>query len=121
MGGDVTEEQAISHAQYLDLVYSKSRTLYDIIHQAPSPSMDPAKPAAKIPIDGVIGSIQPPSMVKPAKQPNPSTPAPSNPTVSTEVNTIQSMQSSGNKKKGKGKNKKTRKPTGKSQTYGPEE
>ena len=31
MGGAVTEEQAISHAQYLDLVYSQSGTLYDLI------------------------------------------------------------------------------------------
>ena len=31
MGGAVTEEQAISRAQYLDLVYSQSGTLYDLI------------------------------------------------------------------------------------------
>jgi hypothetical protein len=31
MGGIVTEEQAITRAQYLDLVYSQSGTLYDLI------------------------------------------------------------------------------------------
>ena len=47
-------------------------------------------------------------MVKAAKQPNPSTPSPSNPMVYVEVNSIQIMQSSSNKKKEKGKNKKPR-------------
>ena len=31
MGGVVTEEQAINSTQYLDLVYSQSETLYDLI------------------------------------------------------------------------------------------
>ena len=106
MGGVVTEDKAISRTQYLDLVYSLSITLYDLIPQAPRPITDPAKPPAETPVDGVIGSIHPPSMVKDAKQSNPSIPDSSNPTVFTEVNDIQSMQSSGNKKKGKGKNKK---------------
>ena len=57
MGGVVTEEQAISSAQYLDLVYSQSRTLYDLIPQAPHPNIDPAKPPTKVPVDGIIGSI----------------------------------------------------------------
>ena len=35
MGGVVTEEQAISHAQYLDIVYSQYDTLYDLIPHAP--------------------------------------------------------------------------------------
>ena len=35
MGGAVTEEKAISCMQYLDLVYSQSGTLYDLIPQAP--------------------------------------------------------------------------------------
>jgi hypothetical protein len=37
MGGVVTEEKAINHAQYLDLVYSQSDTLYDLIPHAPHP------------------------------------------------------------------------------------
>jgi hypothetical protein len=40
MGGVVTEEQTISHAQYLDLVYSQASTLYDLILDAPRPSMN---------------------------------------------------------------------------------
>ena len=67
MGGVVTEEQAISRAQYLDLVYSQSRTLYDLIPQAPCPSTDPAKPPTKFPVDEIVGSIQSPVAVKPAK------------------------------------------------------
>ena len=35
MGGVVTKEQAISRAQYLDLVYSQYDTLYDLIPHAP--------------------------------------------------------------------------------------
>jgi hypothetical protein len=38
MGGVVTEEQAISRAQYLDLVYSQTGTLYDLLPDAPHPS-----------------------------------------------------------------------------------
>ena len=45
-------------------------------------------------------------MVKAAKQPNPSTPSPSNPMVFSEVKDIQTTHSSSNKKKGKGENKK---------------
>ena len=41
MGNVVTEEQSISHSQYLDLVYSQSKTLYDIIPQGPCLSTDP--------------------------------------------------------------------------------
>jgi hypothetical protein len=36
MGGVVTEEQAISRAQYLDLVYSQTSTLYDLLPDLPS-------------------------------------------------------------------------------------
>ena len=57
MGGVITEEQAISQAQYLDLVYSQSGTLYDLIPQAPRLSTDPAKPPTETPVDGIFGSI----------------------------------------------------------------
>ena len=99
MVGVVTEEQAISWAQYLDLVYSQFGTLYDLIPQAPRPSTDPAKPLAELPIDGIVGSIQSPSVVKPAKQNQTSNPTPLTPKVSTEVNSIQSTQTLGNKNK----------------------
>ena len=57
MGSAITEEQTISQAQYLDLFYSQSGTLYDLIPQAPGPSTDPAKPPVEVPIDGIVGSI----------------------------------------------------------------
>ena len=109
MGSVISEEQAISQAQYLDLVYSHSGTLYDLIPQSPRPSTDPAKPPVETPVDGIFGSIQSPSTTKPAKQPQTSTPTPSTPKVSAEVNSIQSIQMLGNnKKKGKAKNKRHR-------------
>ena len=106
MGGVVTKYQAISQAQYLDLVYSQSGTLYDLIPQAPRPSTDPAKPPTEVPIDGIAGPIQYPSTAKYTKQTQPA--APSNPKVSAEVNSIQSTQTLSNKKKGRNWNKKSR-------------
>ena len=107
MASAITEEQAISRAQYIDLVYSQSRTLYDLIPQAPRPSTDPAKPPEEVPVVGIVGSIQSTSVEKPTKKPLTPTPTPSTPKVSTEVNSIQSVQTSGNnKKKGKAKNRK---------------
>jgi hypothetical protein len=41
MGGFVTKERAISHAQYLDFVYSQMGTLYYLILDAPRPSTTP--------------------------------------------------------------------------------
>ena len=104
MGSAVTEEQAISRAQYLDLFYSQSGTLNDLIPQAPRPSTDPTKPSVEVPVDEIVGSIQSPSTAKPAKKTQNTTP--STPKVSTEVNSIQSTQTSGNKNKGKNRNKK---------------
>ena len=106
MGGVVTKEQAISQDQYLDLVYSQSGTLYDLIPQDPRPSTDPAKPPAKVPVDGIVGSIQSSSAAKPTKQTQTTPPTPSTPKVSTEVNSIQSTQTLGSKKKGRNRNKK---------------
>ena len=108
MGGVVTKEKAIIQSQYLDLVYSQSKTLYDLIHQAPRPSTDPAKTLVEVPVDGIVGSIQSPSGVKLAKQNQTVTPTPLTPKVSTEVNSIRSTQTSGNNKN-KGKNKGKRK------------
>ena len=99
MGGAITEEQAISRDQYLDLGYSQYGNLYDLIPQAPHLSIDPTKPPVEVPIDGIVGSIQSPSTAKPAKQTEPATPL--IPKVSAEVNSIQSTQTLGNKKKGK--------------------
>jgi hypothetical protein len=60
MGGVVTEEQAISRAQYLDLVYSQTGTLYDLLPELPHPgtSSTSTTPAASHAADGVIGTAQ---------------------------------------------------------------
>jgi hypothetical protein len=60
MGGVVTEEKVISHAQYLDHVYSQMGTLYDLLPDAPHPSMNP-NPTHLVTshaADGVIGTFQ---------------------------------------------------------------
>jgi hypothetical protein len=59
MGGVVTEEQAISHAQYLDLVYSQTGTLYDLLPDAPRPSTTATSttPTTSHAVDGVIGTF----------------------------------------------------------------
>ena len=57
MGGALTEEQATSHAQYLDLVYSKYETLYDLIPHAPCPTYDTSNPL-QAHSDGIIGSMK---------------------------------------------------------------
>ena len=90
MGGAITKEQEISHAQYLDLVYSQSGTLYDLISQVPHPNTDPINPPVETLVDGVVGSIQSLSAAKPTKQQIPSTTAPLTPMISTKVNAIQS-------------------------------
>jgi hypothetical protein len=58
MGGVVIQDEAIARAQYLDLVYSQSVTLYELIPNAPHPSTDPLKPSSTSHIDGVIGSVK---------------------------------------------------------------
>ena len=102
MGSVIAKEKSISQSQYLDFVYSQSKTLYDSIPQAPRPSIDPAEPPTEVPVDGSIGSIQSLSEAKPAKQPQTTTPTPSTSKVSTEFNSIQSNPTPGNnKRKGK--------------------
>jgi hypothetical protein len=58
MGGVVTEEEAIARAQYLDLVYSQSGTLYELIPNATRANTDPSKPSSTSHADGVIGSVK---------------------------------------------------------------
>jgi hypothetical protein len=115
MGGVVTEEQAISHAQYLDLVYSQTGTLYDLLPDAPRPSTSATSttPTTSHVARSVIGTFhaQPhsPSSTNPkpasSNVQNASSPAP--PTGKTsEVNAVQSTPAGKNKsKKGTGKNK----------------
>ena len=113
MGGDVTKEKAISRGQYLDLVYSQSGTLYDLIPHASHPTSDPSRPVTKPHVDGILGSIQKKTPQKQTKNQtqfvarvNQPTPPPKNappPVASTKVNAVQSVESSGGKKKGKNK------------------
>ena len=106
MGDVVTKERDISQAQYLDLVYSQSGTLYDLIPNDSRPNTDPSKPHIETHVDSVAGSIQPPSTTNPAKRMSAnSTTTSSALTISAKVNVIQSSQTPNNKKKGKGKNK----------------
>ena len=55
MGACVTKEQAIARAQYLDLVYSQSGTLYELLSDAPQlgTSKTPETPF----FDGIIGFV----------------------------------------------------------------
>ena len=57
MSRAVTEEDVITHAQHLDLIYSKSDTLYDIIPQAPHPSKETSWRTLGPHDDGVIGFV----------------------------------------------------------------
>ena len=120
MGGTVTEEQAISRAQYLDLAYSQSSTLYDIIPNAPRPTNGPTRPhALESHADGTIGLMK--SQPQPSTSGKKNAPASSppaaaadgnakknpNPEKTSEVNALQSSQQfRGKKKANKNKNKK---------------
>jgi hypothetical protein len=59
MGGVFTEEQMISCSQYLDLIYSQTGTLYDLLPDAPRPytTATSTTPAASHVTDGVIGTF----------------------------------------------------------------
>jgi hypothetical protein len=118
MGGVVTEEHVISRAQYLDIVYSQTRTLYDLIPDAPLPSTNPTPkpPTTSHAIDGVIGTFHVETHSMHPGHTNPksnnfnaqNTHAPTPSTSKTiEVNSIQSTPTgkNQNKKKGKSKNK----------------
>ena len=59
MGACVSEEQAIARAQYLDVVYSQSGTLYDYFPDDPRHETSKALPTPSV--DGVICSINPSS------------------------------------------------------------
>jgi hypothetical protein len=117
MGGVVTQEHAISHAQYLDLVYSQTGSLYDLLPDAPCPSTSATSTTlvASHAVDGVIGTFhaQPHTAQTSSNNPKPissnvqNAPSPTPPTGKTsELNAIQSTLAGKNKsRKGKGKNK----------------
>jgi hypothetical protein len=117
MGGVVTEEQAISHAQYLDLVYSQTGSLYDLLPDAPRPSTTATSttPASSHAADGVIGTFHAQPHSAQASINNPKSIASNiqnalSPTPlagkTSEVKSVQSTPTGKNKsKKGKGENK----------------
>jgi hypothetical protein len=98
MCGVVTGEQSIARAQYLDLVYSQSGTLYDFPPNVARANTDPSKTSSSSHADGVIGSIR-------SKSNTPSSTSPQ--TQISEVNAVQSAPSQqfGGKKKTKNKSK----------------
>jgi hypothetical protein len=118
MGGMVTEEEAITRAQYLDLVYSQSGTLYELIPNATHPNNDPSKPSTASHADGVIGSVKTQSTTqstgtiqRPASVTAPSSTAPSSTPTQTQVSDVNAVQSTpskqpGGKKKARNKTKK---------------
>jgi hypothetical protein len=118
MGGVVTEEEAIARAQYLDLVYSQSDTLYELISNATRATNDPSKPSTTSHADGVIGSIKTESTTQPtgtiqwpASSASPSSTAPSSTPPQTQVSDVNAVQSTpsqqlGDKKKARNKPKK---------------
>jgi hypothetical protein len=103
MGGVVTEEEAIARAQYLDLVYSQSGTLYELIPNATHTPTDPSKASSMTRVDGVIGTVKTQSSSQTTRMTNCSISAPvtslnslsstSLPTQISEVNEVQSASS----------------------------
>jgi hypothetical protein len=134
MGGVVIEEQAISHDRCLDLVYSQTDTLYNMIPHAPrsSTNPNPTRLVGSHVVNGVINCINQENKSKtstttsnpkttPTTTTTPNTTPPSTPINTSEVNTIQSTptaksQQTGNKKKGKGKIKQNAQPQEKLKT-----
>jgi hypothetical protein len=100
MGGAVTKEQAITWAQYLDLVYSQSGTSYDFLLNVARANTDPSKPPSSSHADGVIGSVKTQytsqSLTLSSTSPQ---------TQISEVNVVQSAPSQQSRGKKKTKNK----------------
>jgi hypothetical protein len=103
---------------YLDLAYSQTGTLYNLIHDAlhPSTNPTPTPPIASHVVDGVIGIFHAENHSTHTGHTNPKsnksnlqnapTPTPSS-SKTVEVNSVQSTpaENNQNKKKGKGNNK----------------
>lgn len=111
MGRCVTEYQAISCAQYLDLVYSQSGILYDLLPDGLRPSTNPPySKSMDIPlVDGIIGSVSQTSNKASMKKKsisniasNPPSKPSLNPGKASEVNVVQSTTVD---KASKGRNK----------------
>jgi hypothetical protein len=96
MGGVVTEEKSIAWAQYLELVYSQSGTLYDLLMNVARDNTNPSKTSSSSHADHVISSVK-------SKSTTPSSTSPQN--QISEVNAVQSSPSQQSKGKKKTKNK----------------
>jgi hypothetical protein len=115
MGGVVTEEQAISRSQYLDLVYSQTGILYDLLPDLPHPSTSTTSttPTTSHAVDRVIDTFQAQPHSTSRTNPKPASSNVQNSSSLTppigktsEVNAVQSTPTGKNKsKKGRGKNK----------------
>jgi hypothetical protein len=112
MVGVITEEQVISRSQYLDLVYSQTDTLYELILDTHCPSMNPtlAPPVDSHVSNGVIGTFhaETQSIHTSHTNPNSTTSNVQNiptPTLdkTSEVNLVQSTPTGKNKIKIKGR------------------
>ena len=115
-GGVVTEEQVIAHAQYLDLIYTQSGTLYDKIPDAPRLKFY-VPPPPKSNNDshagnGVIGTTDTKSTKATSKEArNISSQNEKDELLTSEVNVVSTdkgkeTKQPGGKKKNKGKKKK---------------
>jgi len=56
LGGVVIEDQSIHHGQHLDLIYSQSSTLYDIISNSPCNSNASATQHPRAHANGIISA-----------------------------------------------------------------
>jgi hypothetical protein len=100
MGGAVTEEETIAQTQYLDLVYSQSGTLYDLLPNVAQANANPSKSSSSSHADGVIGSVK---TQYTSQSTTLSSTSPQN--QISEVNTVQSAPSQQSRGKKKTKNK----------------
>jgi hypothetical protein len=114
MGGVIIKYHVISHAQYLDLVYSQMKILYDLILDAPCPSTNPTPTplVSSHVVDHVIGTFHDETHSKQASHSNPksttnnvqNTPPPTpSPGKTFELNSLQSTPTGKNKNKKKNK------------------
>ena len=114
MSGEVTEEQAICHAQHLDLIYSHAGMLYNIIPHALQSLNENLRLAPRPHVDDVVGSISSSNATQLVGQlghlvvynnlteATPTTTTTTSTTQSSEVNSVQTTKTSqppGNKKK----------------------
>lgn len=100
-GGVIIEDQVISHAQYLDLIYTQSSMLYEKIPNAPQSNFTvPPQLKDSHAGDGLIGTER-------THHTTASDPAPSSEINSMSFDKGKSDKQPGSKKKGKSKKKKT--------------